>query len=163
MLVADAEEPSWVTFAPDELQPFALRVDFHFVENERGEQHWLLVGQKVLPPPLPELAEWSPRHQRTLNANAFRYRRFAERLLDMRTDEAGTERAAMLALDDAENRKPTATKDLDGTYLLGLERDVQDRRESGAGLMEIALDRGMSRATLWRRLKEAERRGLVPR
>ena len=64
----------------------------------------------------------------------------------------------MLALDHDENlRKHPA--ELDDLYLLGLNLEVRARQAAGEELLDIADDLGMSRTTLFRRLREAKDRG----
>lgn len=151
-----------MTLEPVELRPFSVRFGFQEIENDEGAAELWLVSREWFAPPVPSDAEipecfdWTPLHERTLADNAFRYRRYAERLLKLDLNGAARERNKALAFhDDDTQRNPPAQ--LDGLYLLGLEDEVQDRRRN-TNLDRVAGELGMSRTTLWRRRKEAQRR-----
>lgn len=161
-------EPHRVTIWPDELRPFALR--FHFDEMEdddTGERHLSLVHREQLAPPagnepVDERVDWTSSHERTMTDNAFRYRRYAEQLVQLELDEAGRVRRGMLTVSADAVSERRSPKQLDELELLSLVREVEERlRMPHTDLERIAGELGISRTKLWRYRAEAKRRGLT--
>jgi hypothetical protein len=161
-------EPHRVTIWPAELRPFALRFHFHEMQDDdTGEQLlWLVQREQFAPPvgdgPVDERVDWTSRHQRTMNDNAFRYRRYAEQLLQLKLDEAGHVRLGMLTVSADAVSERRSPEQLDDLELLSLVHEVEERlRMPHTDLERIAAELGISRSKLWRYRGEAKRRGLA--
>jgi len=144
--------------------PWPLRFWFRQVQEDDGTLRWAVFGFE-LGSPLPreglesrDPADIELTHERLalIWANFDRYRRMAEHLLipaPWNVEKAMATRAAM------GRRKGRA---ITTPYLAQLVAEWRARRGEPDLMYELAEARGISRVTLWRQLKEAERRGLVP-
>ena len=157
----DNPDPHEVVIAPRELHPFAVRFLFRLLEDEEGARCLVMVStphlvQRTSPPP--ELAAVTPELQRTLDENRERYRRMAERYLDVKVDAANEERRVMLEASRA-SAKPTRA------YLVDLANHYQallvDPPPRGV-LEELAGKRHCSVRTIQRHLDRTEAEGLLP-
>jgi hypothetical protein len=162
----EPDEPSTVTFWPKELHPFALRYSFWRVVDEELPDNnprkccWQLARPPEAIPPNPtDLSEWTHQNARTLTANSYAYRRYAEDLLDGRPLRGIRAREEMLAL-AAEADRRMRDEDVPDVVLLGLKHRISALQEAGYDLGEIAEEVGMSPKKFFLRRREIKRRGL---
>ena len=121
---------------------------------------WAVRPPEVIPPDPP--VEWTRRHERTLSDNLDDFGRYAELLRDGEIHGAIQIRTESLELNGTKYQRVRSDQ-LPDTYLVALERRVQELRKDGWNVVEIGDRRkvdGLSLRTLNRRRTDAKERGL---
>lgn len=159
-----------VEWTPPELRGWALRYRWWTMvvdELEDGDPRkvveWAAGPPEAIPPD--PLVEWTWREESTLVENIYAFRRYAEQLRDGKLGEAIETRIETLELDPSRYKR-MRPEQLPDSYLLALERAVQDLKSAGSTVVEIGNRRqvhNLRLRTLNRRPAEAKRRGLVLR
>jgi hypothetical protein len=155
-------EPSSVTFAPRELDPFQVRCEFRFVEDDNGERRFWLVGGPALEerPTLGDPIEITPALAREFEEKRARYRNLAACLVEVNCAKALDVRRAMLAASARErdsSRRPW-------TRLQRLDLALEYKSRLGEyGLLDaLGFERRVTRFEIRRQLKAAAAAGDLP-
>ena len=157
----DVRHSSWIK--PPEL-PWPLRFDFVRVEEDDGSRHWELCGFEAGAPLPRDAASKRDSDEYALSASRWnivvsnfdRYRRLAEHLLiptPENVEKARTTRSTMA-------RRSRAAVDDD--FLALVVAEWWPRRNERGAIWAMADARNVSRTTIYRWLRQAEQRGLVP-
>ena len=148
---------------PREL-PWPLRFDFVRVEEDDGSQRWEPCGFEAgAPLPRDKVSErdsneyaFSPSRWNIVVSNFDRYRRLAEHLLIPTPENVEKARATRSTM------ARRSRGELDDAFLALVVAEWWPRRNRRGAIWDMADTRKVSRTTIYRWLRTAEKRGLVP-
>ena len=146
-----------IRYAVRELAPWELRFDFLVYTDDKkpGESEYELAGFALERPirlaeanASPDTARMTSHHYSTFLAGFTAYRRIAELRLRFRNDEANARHVAMTS------DRPHRDHEL-------LVDEYRSREGSKSRILDMAVDLGCHRTTIYRKLREAVSMGLI--